>query len=69
MGLGLTGGGCFPGGSSKMEAPCEHYMGNVCGGFGAPCICYWCGWDRIEHDSEFTDFMVKMMEFDAVEDS
>lgn len=54
---------------SKAEKPCENYAGNLCSGFGAECICYWCGWDRIEHDSEYTDFMVKMVEFDAVEDS
>ena len=30
--------------------PCDNYFGNLCGGFGAPTTCHWCGWDKASHE-------------------
>ena len=34
----------------RAAEPCAHYVGNVCSGFGAVCVCMLCGWDRLDHD-------------------
>lgn len=43
--------------SGRKSEPCDSYVGNLCGGFGDPCICYICGWERYKHRSSEFDKM------------
>ncbi len=36
----------------RADEPCEHYFGNLCSGFGADCICMFCGCDLYEHPEQ-----------------
>jgi dCMP deaminase len=34
------------------DKPCDHYSGNLCGGFGGSLTCDHCGWDRFQHHAK-----------------